>query len=280
MHLLWATDLHLEFCDDFVLRRFLSVLASTSCDMIVLTGDISAGTALKPHLLRLAAALKDKPTYFVLGNHDIYHSSFAGVVATLEEVYATPEARNLREIGHGEIIPLSEHSALIGHRGWGDGRGGLGIRSGVALNDFRMITDLHSASKRELFAKLKALGKASADYFRDILPKVLVQYDHVWIATHVPPFECAAWYEGANTDPEHLPHFSNMSAGKAIREVAERHPEKRITVLCGHTHSSGTAFPAPNIRVLTGGAVYGSPRIAAVLNPDDLEGWGAPGIHQ
>ena len=280
MRLLWATDLHLEFTDEFTLSRFLSLLASTPCDLIVLTGDISAGRALKPHLLRIAAAVKNTPVYIVLGNHDYYHSSFAQVGAILEEVCATPEARNLRELGHGEIIQLDESSALIGHGGWGDGRGGLDIRSEVVLNDFRQIADLHSDSKRQLFAKLEALGKASADYFRDTLPKALAQYDHVWIATHVPPFESAAWHEGANSDPEHLPHFSNISAGEAIQEVAERYPEKRVTVLCGHTHSSGTAFPAPNIRVLTGGATYGSPRIAAVLNPDDLAEWNAPGTHR
>ena len=281
MRLLWATDLHLEFTDEFTLQRFLSLMASTPCDVIVLTGDISAGNALKQHLLRLASAVKSTPLYVVLGNHDFYHSSFAQVGAILDEVCGTAEAPNLKELGHGEIIPLGEHSALIGHRGWGDGRGGLGHRSDVGLNDFRLISDLRSESKRELFAKLAALGKASAEYFRDTLPKALAQYEHVWIATHVPPFESAAWHEGANSDPEYLPHFSNVSAGEAIREIAERYPEKRVSVLCGHTHSSGTAFPAPNIRVLTGGAVYGSPRIAAVLEADcDLAEWNAPGTHQ
>ncbi len=280
MRLLWATDLHLEFTDDFLLQRFLSLLASTPCDAIVLTGDISSGRALKQHMLGLAAAGKSKPIYVVLGNHDFYHSSFAQVGGVMEEVCGTAEAPNLKELGHGEVIPLGEQSALIGHRGWGDGRGGLGSRSDVELNDFRLITDLHSDTKRQLFAKLASLGKASANYFRETLPVALAQYDHVWIATHVPPFECAAWHEGANSDPEYLPHFSNVSAGEAIREIAEHYPAKRITVLCGHTHSSGTAFPAPNIRVLTGGAVYGSPRIAAVLNPDDLAEWDAPGTHR
>ena len=280
MRLLWATDLHLEYTDDFLLQRFLSLLASTPSDKIVLTGDISSGQALKQHLLGLAAAVKSAPVYVVLGNHDFYHSSFAEVGAVMEEVCGTAEAPNLKELGHGEVIPLGEHSALIGHRGWGDGRGGLGIRSDVELNDFRLISDLHTRTKRQLFAKLAALGKASADYLRAILPQALEKYDHVWIATHVPPFECAAWHEGANSDPEYLPHFSNLSAGEAILESAARYPEKRVTVLCGHCHSNGTAFPAPNIRVLTGGAVYGSPRIAAVLNPDDSAEWSAPGTHR
>ena len=68
MRLLWATDLHLEFTDDFLFQRFLSLLDSTPCDVIVLTGDISSGRSLKQHLLRLAAAVQNTPIYVVLGN--------------------------------------------------------------------------------------------------------------------------------------------------------------------------------------------------------------------
>lgn len=39
------------------------------------------------------------------------------------------------------------------------------------------------------------------------------------------------------------------------------HPDRRLTVLCGHTHSPGVFRPAPNILVRTGGAEYGAPRI-------------------
>jgi hypothetical protein len=38
-----------------------------------------------------------------------------------------------------------------------------------------------------------------------------------------------------------------------------------MTVLCGHTHSSGEAQILPNLRVLTGGAVYGKPALQRVL---------------
>ena len=36
-------------------------------------------------------------------------------------------------------------------------------------------------------------------------------------------------------------------------------------VLCGHTHGSGEAPILSNLRVLTGGAVYGKPGVQRVL---------------
>ena len=42
-------------------------------------------------------------------------------------------------------------------------------------------------------------------------------------------------------------------------------PDRQMTVLCGHTHGSGEAKILPNLRVLTGGAVYGKPRVQRVI---------------
>jgi Icc protein len=43
------------------------------------------------------------------------------------------------------------------------------------------------------------------------------------------------------------------------------HPERKMTVLCGHTHSSGVARILDNLVVLTGGAQYGKPALQQVL---------------
>ena len=43
------------------------------------------------------------------------------------------------------------------------------------------------------------------------------------------------------------------------------YPERSMTVLCGHTHSSGTAKLLDNLTVYTGGAEYGAPRHQAIL---------------
>ncbi len=263
MRLLWATDIHLDFTDVQGTDQFLANLSGEDFDATLVTGDISSGTHLKAHLSALATALLPKPVYFVLGNHDFYYSSFGAIQHLVENV--CENADNLIELGHGEIIRLTPQSALIGHRGWADGRAGSGIQSGVAMSDFVLIGDLRYKTKVDLFAALESLGRESADYLRDILPAALENFLHVWIATHVPPFVEATSHEGRRSDAEFLPHFSNLSAGEVIHEVAKAYPDRKITVLCGHTHSSAEAFIAPNIEVHTGGAEYGSPLIQRIF---------------
>ena len=44
------------------------------------------------------------------------------------------------------------------------------------------------------------------------------------------------------------------------------HPDKQMTVLCGHTHGGGFAQILPNLSVRTGAADYELPRIQCVLD--------------
>jgi hypothetical protein len=74
-------------------------------------------------------------------------------------------------------------------------------------------------------------------------------------------------YHGANTSV--TSHRSIRSCSIAclktpavpfvLIETIAAHPECEMTVLCGHTHSSGEVSVLPNLRVVTGGAEYGSP---------------------
>ena len=47
------------------------------------------------------------------------------------------------------------------------------------------------------------------------------------------------------------------------------HPNRELTVLCGHTHGEGEAQILKNLRVLTGGAKYGVPTIQQVFEMGD-----------
>jgi predicted MPP superfamily phosphohydrolase len=62
-----------------------------------------------------------------------------------------------------------------------------------------------------------------------------------------------------------MPWFTCVAAGEALRHALEARPECRALVVCGHTHGSGEAQILPNLRVLTGGAVYGAPAAQAPL---------------
>lgn len=51
-------------------------------------------------------------------------------------------------------------------------------------------------------------------------------------------------------------------------EVMKLYPQCRLTVLCGHTHSPGTAQILPNLQTLTGRAEYGKLYIQHIFDID------------
>jgi Icc protein len=217
MKLVWLSDLHFEFLPENLVRAFLGQVIVEAPDVVVITGDISNGRMLQLHL-ELIAKLLPYPVYFELGNHDFYQSDFVQVNAVALEICALHS--NLIELGHGEIIPLGKDTALVGHRGWADGRAGIGSRSNVRLNDHQYITDLRLPSS-ELFSTLNLLGDQSADYIRTIVPKALEKAQNLFIATHVPPFPEASLYQNKPSDPNFAPHFVNVAMGRAILEMAK-----------------------------------------------------------
>jgi 3',5'-cyclic-AMP phosphodiesterase len=50
-----------------------------------------------------------------------------------------------------------------------------------------------------------------------------------------------------------------------IKHAMDQRPDRRMTVLCGHTHGHGTARILPNLAVITGGAEYGRPEIQRTI---------------
>jgi len=82
---------------------------------------------------------------------------------------------------------------------------------------------------------------------------------------HVPPFRRACWHAGRVSGDDWLPHLGYQAVGDVIQECMTAHPRRRLTVLCGHTHSAGEIRPLRNVRVLTGRAEYGAPSVARVL---------------
>jgi hypothetical protein len=97
------------------------------------------------------------------------------------------------------------------------------------------------------------------------LPEALARQRRVVALTHVPPFREACWHEGRLSNGNWLPHFTCTAAGDAMAVVRRAHPDRELLVLCGHTHGAGEAEVLPNLRVRTGGAVYGAPVVERVL---------------
>jgi hypothetical protein len=57
-------------------------------------------------------------------------------------------------------------------------------------------------------------------------------------------------------------------AGEVLLEFMEQYPQKRMTVLCGHTHSSGYVQICDNLEVFTGDAQYSQPKVQRVFDVD------------
>lgn len=262
MKLGWVTDIHLDFLDAEGIGTFTALLEGSGADAFLIGGDIATAGSLSRHLRSLEARLL-RPVYFVLGNHDFYAGSVARVREEMREL--TRGSTLLRWLPAAGVIPLTPETALVGHDGWGDARFGNADTTPVRLNDFVMIEELSGLSRERRRDRLRALGDEAAAHLRETLPRALAVHRKAIVLTHVPPFREACWHEGEISDDDWLPYFTCRAAGEALVEVMRTRPDRDVTVLCGHTHGAGTAEILPNLRVWTGGADYGRPRLERMV---------------
>ena len=256
----WLTDPHLDFLRPEALDAFIERLAQGPGDGLLISGDIAESTTLINLLQRLDQEVS-KPIWFVLGNHDYYRSS---ITRTRERVRQwSQQSRHTRWLPSEGVVSLSPCTALVGHGGWGDGGYGDFLASSVRLNDYRFIEELrfHDLGKVRLHQRLLELGRDAAQSLRPALEEALRSHRKVILLTHVPPFVESCWHEGEAKLNEWTPHFTCQAMGTMLLDVMAAHPARSLTVLCGHTHSSGTAQLRPNLTVHTGGAEYGRPAL-------------------
>lgn len=265
MRLAWLTDIHLEFVSDDEVAALSSQVAAAHPDAVLIGGDIGKAASVIRYLYRLAGGIH-RPIHFVLGNHDCYGGSIAAVREAAARL--TLDGDGLSWLGAAGVVPLTATTALVGHDGWGDGGFGNAATTGVTLNDFLMIDELRSPNRQRRLATLGRLGEEAAAHFRAVLPDALERFEQVIVLTHVPPFAESAWHQGRPSDPDWLPYFACRAVGEVLKDVMERAPARRMTVLCGHTHGAGEYQPLPNLMVLTGGAEYGQPRVQRLIEVD------------
>jgi predicted phosphohydrolase len=254
----WATDIHLNFVGEAEFQKFIDEIRLKLPETLLIAGDISDGHSVSSCLRRLETSLGSK-IYFVLGNHDFYHSSISKTRSHAEQL--SKEFKRLVFLDGHAPIEIAEGVALVGHSGWADGRYGDYARSDVMLNDYILIDDFKNLSKKQRLEKLNALGDEAAQLLRRRLTDAFQDYKKVICLTHVPPFQESCLYEGRHTDEDHLPHFANKAVGDALLDVMEARPDARLSVLCGHTHSHSHVRIRENLVVTTGGAQYGIPEL-------------------
>lgn len=262
MRLIWLTDLHLNFVQPEALADFFREIIEARPDAVVLTGDVGEAHDVVSYLARIGDLL-ECPLHFVLGNHDFYFGSIAEVRDRVAKLCA--ERTRMHYLSETGVISLTPHVGLVGHDGWADARLGNYARSYVMMNDYKLIRELAPYGKAERWPLLKALGDEAAAHLAKVLPLALETHEHVFLATHVPPLREACWHQGRISDDEWAPHFTCQATGKVILATMRKFPERQVTVLCGHTHGAGECQPLPNLRVITGEAEYGHPRVCQIF---------------
>lgn len=276
MRIAWTTDPHLNFASPPAIDRFIQELRDTAADAVLVGGDVGEADSFAGYLERVADAL-GRPVFFVLGNHDYYRGSIAGVREAARALSGRSDLLNWLT-GSGPVR-LTDGTALVGHGGWGDARASDFLKSDVVLNDYLLIDELRETHggrvpsaewilSPDLMTALQRLGDETAAHFRRVLPEALARYDHVLVLMHVPPFREACWHMGRLSDDNWAPHFTCVAARAVLLEFMQQHPQKRMTVLCGHTHSSGFVQMSDNLQVFTGAAEYGWPTVQRVFDID------------
>lgn len=249
--LLWITDAHLDHLSETVKDAWFEKLPKTRADLLLLGGDTANSRVFCQMLGRIEKVFPGKVA-LVAGNHDYYHTSIADFRAELSVLHRT--GLIIFEPGcQMKPLQLAEGVYLCGSGGWGDASAGCADAAGMELNDEHLIADLRTGN---LTARLRELGKESAKHLQEQLAAVPDGASCVIVLTHVPPWPEAAWHEGRNSDAWALPRFCWLAGGIVISQAAERMPQTRFIVLCGHTHSDGI-WKQGNITCHTSGSAYG-----------------------
>ena len=152
--LVWLSDVHADdLRSDFLAD--VEVLGRERPEGILITGDISNAERLDEHLTALSALRC--PIFFVLGNHDYWNGSFAGVTAIARSVCL--KKTNLVFLDQSGLVQLGGGTVLIGGQGWGDGQAGLGEQSPVTSRDRQLIQEFADKPRDKYFKMLRVMGR-------------------------------------------------------------------------------------------------------------------------
>ena len=265
-HLTWLTDIHLNFLDAPARQDFYDRVAQAGGDGLIISGDIGEAPSLEPLLKEMQQAW-DQPIYFVLGNHDFYKSDVSTVRDAMREL--TVSQSGLHWLPQTGPVLITDDVVLLGQDGWADARYGDYDHSWMAMNDSRLIEDLHRArvqGTHSLKTAMQQLADEDAHKLDSDIQQALADYhpSQVIVATHVPPFKEACFHRGQSTGDDVIPFYTSKATGDVLLKAASNNPHTVFYVICGHTHGQAFYQPINNLRVNVGGVTYGDPQIQAV----------------
>lgn len=251
MKVFWATDLHLNFASETMLNNFFN--HASKCDALIISGDIGEGN--EKYLTMLSDRLPNVRIFFVLGNHDYYGQSFN----SMDKIVSRLCSKRNNLFWLTKTSNMINGIPIIGHKGWYDCF--YGKTDYILLNDFTHIEDIKhyflTHVEHLMIEFFRKLASKAAKHFTKSLKKVFKNFDSAILVTHVPPFK-----EVVNPCEEiWLPFTTFKLAGDDILEIMKNNTDKKLLVICGHTHSCSDVQILPNLRVMVGDSIYGNPKI-------------------
>ncbi len=273
----WCTDIHLDHIrSDAEIVDFAKRLVETDPPAVLITGDISVAPRLVYHLSILESAF-NRPTYFVLGNHDYFNGGIDEVRKSMREL--TNMSQFLKYLPLTSFTALSPSTALVGHDGWYDGGYGDAQNSQFMMNDWSMIQDFvqHSGGHRfmvqnnnlrdraSLISVCQRLAREGVMHVMTGIKHASRYHKNIIVLTHFPPFRESHIYRGQVGDDHAQPWFTSKMMGDMLLDAARTYKNINFTVLAGHTHGAYDGNPAPNMRVIVGHSDYGHPALAGMI---------------
>lgn len=270
MKISFCTDIHLDFNKNkggSKINQLIEDINKLDSDFVVCAGDISNGKDLYRHLYDLDKNI-NKDFYYVLGNHDFWGSSFSEVRSAIKNLSTFKRVKYLTDLTAPLFFSGKESFALIGDDGWYDMLNGYYLdspfwRSGFI--DFYNIGDFKNIPMQLIPNFCADIVKSSALKLEAKIRAAFEKVSNVVVLMHVPPFRGASWHNGKVCDDYGAPFFSNRLIGDMLLRIGSEYPDKKITVLSGHTHSLCVYQPLQNITVRVAAADYGNPVISHTL---------------
>lgn len=260
---LWITDPHFNFLGQSRTVEFLNHAKGYKPAGIFLTGDISTGRELTSHL-RLALNILDCPIYFVLGNHDYYHSSFAHT--DYEMSYLSKQHNNLHYLNREEPISLSKDVAVIGHNGWYDAGWRTPILPFVFWADWYFIHDFRfHDSNADRMSLMKYKADVATETLKVKLEKALKDHNTVYLLTHFPPWPEKNNKWGGLVEAFWKPYNSCKVLADMVTSVMKGHPTQKLIILAGHTHRQRYEKISHNIELRVGAGSHSKCQIEDVI---------------
>lgn len=285
MKLGWMTDIHFDHLHDNRLAAFLKRITDSEADQFLITGDISTGARdavsklrICKDLLQIAQAAGDRKVHFVLGNHDFWYSSTTIVHREVEELCA--KNASLNYLNTQLCTQLSDDTALVGHDCWYDAIYGDWRRSNFQMIDWIFMDDylevgaaMNGGGGRVLNVDMgrvlgvsKSLAIKGVNHIElGIQTAIMTGFKKIIMASHIPPYPESHMFMGKQGDDIAQPWFTSGLLGDLLLKYATENPKTIFVSFSGHTHGQSQVQKLPNLIVHVGGARYGHPEIANII---------------